>query len=232
MKYCIVNGDDFGASPGVNRGIIEAHRRGILTSTSLMVERPGSELAATLSRFLPKLDVGLHLTLDGYGDGGDGEDLDRCRAALERQLLRFRALMDTLPTHLDSHHNLHRRPALAPLFRELSKQYGLPLREHGPVRLFTKFYGQWGGETHPEQVSPESLMRMLETEIVEGITELSCHPGYADPELRSGYRSEREAELRTLCDPRVREKVRELGIRLVGFRDLEGILSSEAVHGG
>ncbi|PYR01516.1 MAG: hypothetical protein DMF97_07400, partial [Acidobacteria bacterium] len=35
MKYLIVNADDFGASSGINRGILEAHQRGILTSTSL-----------------------------------------------------------------------------------------------------------------------------------------------------------------------------------------------------
>ena len=43
MRYLIVNGDDFGLSPGVSRGIIEAHRHGILTSTSLMVDRPAAE---------------------------------------------------------------------------------------------------------------------------------------------------------------------------------------------
>ena len=40
MKYLIVNGDDFGASRGINRGILEAHQDGILTSTSLFVDRP------------------------------------------------------------------------------------------------------------------------------------------------------------------------------------------------
>jgi predicted glycoside hydrolase/deacetylase ChbG (UPF0249 family) len=46
MKYCIVNGDDFGASRGINRGIVEAHCHGVLTSTSLMVNMPATEEAA------------------------------------------------------------------------------------------------------------------------------------------------------------------------------------------
>ena len=50
MKYVIVNGDDFGASHGINLGILEAHQRGILTSTSLMVDTPWSEEAALLSK--------------------------------------------------------------------------------------------------------------------------------------------------------------------------------------
>src|SRR5213078_1507398 len=46
----IINADDFGASRGINRGILEAHERGILTSTSLLVDWPASEEAAALSR--------------------------------------------------------------------------------------------------------------------------------------------------------------------------------------
>ena len=49
MKYLIVNADDFGASRGINRGILEAHQRGILSSTSLMVNRAASEEAALVS---------------------------------------------------------------------------------------------------------------------------------------------------------------------------------------
>ena len=45
-RHLIVNADDFGYSRGVNRGIIEAHERGIVTSASLMVKQPASEEAA------------------------------------------------------------------------------------------------------------------------------------------------------------------------------------------
>ena len=59
MKYLIVNADDFGASHGINRGIQEAHQRGILTSTSLLVNAAVSREAAELSRTAPELSVGL-----------------------------------------------------------------------------------------------------------------------------------------------------------------------------
>jgi len=49
-RYLIVNGDDFGASRGINRGIVQAHSRGILTSTSLLVDSPWSAEAAELAR--------------------------------------------------------------------------------------------------------------------------------------------------------------------------------------
>ena len=49
MKSLIVNGDDFGASQGINLGILEAHEKGILTSASLMVDMPASTDARSAS---------------------------------------------------------------------------------------------------------------------------------------------------------------------------------------
>jgi chitin disaccharide deacetylase len=59
----ILNGDDFGLSPGINRGIIEAHREGILTSASLMVAGEAFEEAVALALEHPSLSLGVHLTL-------------------------------------------------------------------------------------------------------------------------------------------------------------------------
>jgi len=63
MRYLIVNGDDFGASPAINRGIMEAHLHGILTSTSLLVKTEWAEEAAALSNAAPDLSVGLHVDM-------------------------------------------------------------------------------------------------------------------------------------------------------------------------
>lgn len=222
MRWLIVNGDDFGASAGVNRGILEAHRRGILTSASLMVNMPGSAEAAALAREAPSLCVGVHVNLTN--EGGEPivelDDAPACRAELERQLARFHELTGRAPTHLDSHHNVHRRAALLPLFVDLASRHALPLREHSPARYFSSFYGQWGGESHFEQIGVDALARMLRTELGEGVTELACHPGYVDPGFESSYHVEREAELRTLCDPSLPGTLGELGFRLIGFAEL------------
>ena len=67
LRRLIVNGDDFGASTEVNEAILLAHRRGILSSASLMVSGPAFEHAVALARENPGLAVGLHVTLvDGY----------------------------------------------------------------------------------------------------------------------------------------------------------------------
>ena len=219
MKCIVVNGDDLGASPGVNRGIAQAHRCGMLTSASLMVNMPASQAGARLVRELPGLSVGLHVNLtDASGRPlVDFETGERCGTVLREQLRSFGKLVGRPPTHLDAHHNAHRNPRLLPYFLEAACRHELPLREHSPVRYFSRFYGQWAGETHLEQISVQGLMYLVESEIPAGATELGCHPGYCDPQLRSSYRMEREAELRTLCDPAVRAFLSARRIRLVNF---------------
>ena len=228
-KFCIVNGDDFGASSGVNLGIIEAHRHGILTSASLMINMPGSEQAVELSAANPGLSVGLHVNFTNEGDALiDLEDIKAARSELNAQYRLFVDRMGRPPTHLDSHHNVHRMPGLSPLFLELSETHGLFLREHSPVRYFSNFYGQWGGESHPEHVSPEQLVSVLETEIQPGITELACHPGYMTGEFISEYAFEREIELRSLCNKMVKQRAAELNIDLVNYSQVRELLGSMA----
>lgn len=219
MKYLIVNGDDFGGSRGINRGILDAHHRGILTSASLLVTMPWSNEAARLVRAAPGLSVGLHVQLPAV----EQLDANGCRAELERQWRRFEELMGCPPTHVDSHYNIHRDVRVLPHLLDVTQQYGVPLRGHCSVRYLSKFYGQWGGRTHLEQISVESLCHLLRTEVEEGVTELSCHPGYADPDFRSGYSIERETEVRTLCAPNSRQTLVEQRIRLVSFQDLGGL---------
>jgi hopanoid biosynthesis associated protein HpnK len=63
LRRLIVNADDFGRSASINQAVRRAHREGILTSASLMVNEPGFEEAVALARENPQLGVGLHLTL-------------------------------------------------------------------------------------------------------------------------------------------------------------------------
>lgn len=62
-RRLIVNADDFGLSRSVNQAVIRAHREGILTTASLMVNEPGFDEAVKLAKENPKLGAGLHLTL-------------------------------------------------------------------------------------------------------------------------------------------------------------------------
>jgi len=62
-RSAIITGDDFGFSSEVNRAIIEAHERGVLTSTSLMVTGEAFEEAVAMAHSHPELAVGLHLVV-------------------------------------------------------------------------------------------------------------------------------------------------------------------------
>ena len=219
MRWLIVTADDFGITSGINRGIIQAHREGILTSTSLMVDRPACEQAAALGRECVTLSVGLHLELD------PGKP-ERLHGELERQVARFFELTGAAPTHVDSHHDVHYDPRVLPHVLAWSERIGVPVRGYSRARHFSKFYGQWAGETHLEQISVESLLRMFDSEVRDGVTELNCHPGYVEPGFPSSYATEREEELRTLCDDRVHQALVEKEICLIGFRDLAALATA------
>jgi hopanoid biosynthesis associated protein HpnK len=59
----IVNADDFGLTSGVNRGIAEAHAKGIVTSATLMANGPTFSEAIEMAQAMPRLAIGCHVTL-------------------------------------------------------------------------------------------------------------------------------------------------------------------------
>ena len=63
VRRLIVNADDFGGSAAINQAVLRAHREGILTTASLMVNEPGVTEAVQMAKASPRLGVGLHLTL-------------------------------------------------------------------------------------------------------------------------------------------------------------------------
>jgi predicted glycoside hydrolase/deacetylase ChbG (UPF0249 family) len=230
-RYLIVNADDFGQGPGVNRGIIEAHERGIVTSTSLMVRWPAATEAASLARAHPSLSIGLHVDLGEWAYTGDRWVLVYTvvavddRAAVEeevvRQLATFRSLVGRDPTHLDSHQHVHCEEPARSILIGIAKRLHVPLRHHSArVRYCGSFYGQSGkGEPLPERISVEGLLETL-AGLPPSFTELGCHPGVGE-ELMTMYSSQRAQEMRTLCDPRVRAALKSEGIELRSFTALK-----------
>ena len=154
MRYVIINGDDFGFSPGVNQAIIEAHTHGILTSTSLMVTGAAWAEAVSLAKQHPDLGVGLHLVL-GCGTSvlppaqiphlvdEQGQFLENpaqagwryffnkaarqeLRLEIEAQLQRFQ--QTGLPlSHVDGHLHHHANPAVLDILMSLAPQYQIPV---------------------------------------------------------------------------------------------------------
>jgi predicted glycoside hydrolase/deacetylase ChbG (UPF0249 family) len=216
-RLLIVNADDFGLSPGINEGIVEAHGRGIVTSASLMVGALGATAAAVRAGKYPDLSLGLHFV---EPEGVDLDDPAQAARAFAIQLERFRELVGSDPTHVDSHHHVHAESRRMATFSALVAPLGVPLRHDGRVPYIGGFYAQSErGVTDLRHVSREFLVEVVGNEPVEGFSELGCHPARVTGDFSSSYLREREAELRTLTAPGLREEFEAIGVRLVSFRD-------------
>lgn len=151
-RRLIVNADDFGRSHSINEAVVRAHREGILTSASLMVNEEASEQAVALAKQNPRLAVGLHLTLlCGHAalpreqiaglvnNGGEFSDQpirvgmryffrrelrEQLRNEIRAQLEKFRATGLPLD-HVDGHLHLHLHPVILPMLMEFTKEFGI-----------------------------------------------------------------------------------------------------------
>ncbi len=227
-RFVIFKADDLGYSRGINRGIVEAHERGVVTAASLMVNTPATGEGVRLAREHPRLSVGLHVNFTNEAQRLiDLNDEDACRRELKNQFRLFTDLMGCRPAHLDSHQHVHRHEMRGPLFEELADSEGLPLRDRPPIVFKGGFYAQWEyGVSDPSKVSLEALERILHEELTEGIYELCCHPGYFDPTFEAVYHLDREHELQTLTDPALPAFLESEGIRLISYADLPAAMST------
>ncbi len=226
-KKLIVNADDFGQSEGINKGIIQAHEEGIVTSASLMVRYTAAEEAADYARRNDRLGVGLHIDLGEwiYHNGNwDAlyevvilDSLKEVEKEVYRQLEIFHRLMGRKPTHLDSHQHIHMRENLRPLFSGIAQKLDITLRRCShKVNYCGNFYGQLeDGSPWHDAISVAGLKRII-SGLNEGITEMACHPGISD-DLETMYKHERELEVVTLCDKSIREFIHYGNIELCSF---------------
>ena len=226
-RYLIINADDFGRSPGVNRGIIQTHEHGIVTSASLMVRWPAAAEAAAYGRAHPSLSLGIHIDLGEwiYGEGTwvplyevvPVEDAAAVKGEVANQLTAFRRLTGKKPTHIDSHQHVHQKEPVRSVLIDLAHDMHVPLRQLSPeVHYCGSFYGQTAeGSPLPHLISVDGLIRLL-TDLPPGVTELGCHPGFAT-DLDTTYQSERLDEVKVLCDQQVRAALIFMEIELCSF---------------
>jgi len=152
VKNLIVNADDLGWTDGVNRGILDAFRGGIVTSTSLLANGAAFAEAATLAKSAPRMGVGVHLNLSDGAPTADRESVtsllndDGMLADSPENLLLKRArrklVLDEVeeewdaqikkvrevgirPTHVDGHKHVHMLPGLFSIALRLAKKHGI-----------------------------------------------------------------------------------------------------------
>ncbi|MEW5761766.1 MAG: ChbG/HpnK family deacetylase [Bacillota bacterium] len=146
----IVNADDFGYTPAVNRGIVQAVRQGVVTSVSLMVNQPGTEDALHILRNGLPAGVGVHLCLtrgrpllnpgdipslvdaEGYFKGRDALLTSALvQEEVEREFSAQVAYVQNAGIrvgHLDTHHHIHRHPIILAVLMRVAGNLRLPLR--------------------------------------------------------------------------------------------------------
>ncbi|NGQ97346.1 chitin disaccharide deacetylase [Brevibacillus sp. SYP-B805] len=243
----IVNADDFGYSRGVNLGVIDAYRHGILTSATAMVNMPGFAHAVELAGQHPGLGVGIHLVLtcgvpvlsdvpslvDEQGrfhklreifQYATAADIEREFAA---QIERFLAA-GLQPTHLDSHHHVHAHELVRPVVLRLAERYRLPVRRftasseeedaYRAVRTTDAFFWDFYGEG----ATVETMERLLQQGMAYETVEIMCHPAYVDEPLLAGssYALPRARELAILTDERVKRAAAQARIERITYKEI------------
>ncbi len=150
MKNLIVNADDLGWTAGVNRGIVEGHRQGLITSTSLLANGAAFADGVSLAKKNPELGVGVHLNLsdglptappaavkgllNGHGTFEGGPESLLLRLAkrslhVEEVEREWNAQIEKIrdagvqPTHLDGHKHVQMLPGLFEAALRLAKKY-------------------------------------------------------------------------------------------------------------
>lgn len=231
----IINADDFGLTKGVNRGIMQAHHDGLVTSTTLMATGNAFDDAVALAKENPTLGIGVHLVLttqkpllsdhqtlvneEGYFKY-KLETIDE-KLSLEETYREWRAQIEKvkayLPiTHFDSHHYMHFHEYLLPVAHQLAKEYQIPMRSFVSkppmeIKSDSEFYGK--------NANYETLKKVINSS--DDLLEIACHPAYVDEDLKAvtSYAEQRGAELQLLTG-KIKDEIQTRNIQLIHFGEL------------
>lgn len=202
MKKVIINADDFGYSKSIDKGILEAIKSGVVSSTSVMVYGEAVNDVGDLMG-IENISVGLHLHME--------KTLSNPQEEFDKQIAMFTRLLGRGPDHIDVHkpRSSNIMEQIIPLLEQYSAEHNVPARELGHAKSIKDFFGidvKNDNGIDPKRVSVESLLHILEN-LDEGVSEIMTHVGYSDDELRamSSYNDIRELELQTLMDKKVTE---------------------------
>lgn len=242
MSNIIFNADDFGYSKGINYGIVEAYKSGVLTSTTLMVNMAGSCHGGELMKETEGLAVGLHLNIS-LGKpltngktlvGDDGKFMKpnnlpqgykycekELKEEIEAQYDRFLEITGRKPSHLDSHlFSTDKIPEMRKLAAELAKDKNIPLRNYD-IDLYNHVefinYRNYNAQPTLDYIV-ENFSDIISYEYVEIMT----HPGYVDFDVynNSSYNIQRVNELHFLTSENIKNLIKENKVNLINYNDV------------
>ena len=233
-RTLIVNADDFGFTRDVNAGIVEAHRNGILTATTLMATGDAFDDAVRLAKETPSLDIGCHLVL--VGAPGFPVTIPQLIVALHRidiygELSRqVRRIVDAglNPTHLDTHKHTHLLPPVLEAVARVSEEFRIPW-----VRRPFDFPLQPGGVGGAKRAWTSRLMRLMSGRFRTALQRHHCRStdwfagfkltgSYGSEDLISVIRALPEGVTEFMCHPgRCGDDLRSARTRLKESREEE-----------
>lgn len=246
-RRLIVNADDCNLTPGVTRAILECHDKGILSSTTFMINLPIER--STVRELLKRksLGVGIHLNVtlkkavakpasvrsllgaDGNfrkvgeqtGKPPKAADLSR---EYQAQIDLFKKVFSRKPTHLDTHHQTHDHPLFFRVLNDLALKNKLPVRRSRlsvikPAQRPAKTTDYIFGNLTKEGYWREATLRAVITTLPQGVSEIMCHPGYNDRDLQaiSSFTAGRPEELKLFRSAGIKDLLKNFSVRLAHF---------------
>jgi predicted glycoside hydrolase/deacetylase ChbG (UPF0249 family) len=243
-RFLIINADDLGISPEVNRGIFIAHEKGVITDSSLLIQGRYAHQAIEMIKKSPSFHVGIHIDLDpllAWQSPGiervprrkllemmdEPDFIKRVKQEIDKQVKAFleRGL---IPSHIDTHHHVHGFPQIFKPLVEVMDRYSIRA-----IRFSKKGYALLGREDIP--ITSEQAQWMEDALRQRGI----FHPhslidpifpfslkdipgGVTELMVHPGMGGDewRQKDFEMLINPLFMNTVRDEGIQLISFSEL------------
>jgi len=243
-RFLIINADDLGISPEVNRGIFIAHEKGVVTDSSLLIKGFYAQQAMEMIKKTPSFQVGLHVDLDpllGWESPGierlprqkllammnEPDFTGRVKKEINNQMTAF-LKEGLIPSHIDTHHHVHGFPQIFEHLIEAMDRHGIKA-----IRFSKKGYSLLGREDIP--ITPAHTQWMEDTlrkkkilhphHLIDPIVSFSLKEipaGVSELMVHPSMGGDkwRQRDFEMLVDPRFMSMVKDEGIQLIGFAEL------------
>ena len=231
----IINGDDLGYTMGINEGMVLASQKGILRSTTAVMNGAYINEGAEMMREHPEIGVGLHLNLTlgkpltccpsltdpttGLFYAGRTEvwkhnpDYVEIEREWNAQMEAFVDVFGRYPDHIDSHHSVHdATPQALEISMHLAQKSDIPMRRYNSFQYVPDMFGR---------TQPQELIAILEKYEGQDI-EIMAHNAIVDLDLYrwSSYSFGRVRELDILCSDEVKQYVKDHDIEITNYSEV------------
>lgn len=225
----VINNDDFGLSYGQVDGTLFGFEHGIITSTTVLCNRPDKYLlyAAEQAKNVPEMGLGVHLTLTNgipmtlgktirnsegksikKNEINQNIDPEEVYQEFKAQVENFIRIFNRKPDHVDSHQNIHWLDPIRPVTERICKEYQLECR--GLNSRFIWQYNLYG------MFTLENFEKAVAEAIKNQYTglEINCHCAFVDEDLfkSTSYRHQRVEELELVCSKGMKDIFDKYGL--------------------